>query len=220
MAIIDKLFLCPIWKSIPENQREGLLKGLQYQIKRYQKGYLVASQGDAVNALYILLEGIVKTEMILESGTVMGMEVIEAPNLLAPAFLFAENNNFPVDVIAVNECEVMTIPKASLLKQLAANEILLQSYLAFNSNKMNFLSSRIKFLSIKTIKGKLAHYMLERMRNGVFVLDRNQKELAEYFGAARPSLARSLSEMVDSGIIELHKREGRIVDINKFKELL
>lgn len=85
---------------------------------------------------------------------------------------------------------------------------------------MNFLSERIKLMSIKTIKGKLAHYILKRTHKLEFTIERNQKQLAEYFGVARPSLARSLSEMIDSGIIEFHKNKGKILDSNRFKELL
>ena len=220
MININKLFSCPIWKNIPQNQREEFLKGFYYNVKHYRKDDFIAYQGDTVDALYMLLEGSVKTEMILESGTVMNIETIEAPNPLAPAFLFAENNRFPVDVIALENSAVMIITKESVMKQLAANEMFLQSYLAFNSNKTNFLSERIKLLSIKTIKGKLAQYILERTQNMTFTLDRNQKQLAEYFGVARPSLARSLSEMIDEGIIELNKREGKILNGKKIKELL
>lgn len=220
MINTDKLFLCPIWNKIPENQREGFLKEFYYHVRRYQKGDIIAYQGDDVNALYILLEGRVQAEMILETGNVMDIETIEAPNPLAPAFLFAENNHFPVDVIALEDCQVMIIPRESVLKQLAANEFFLQSYLVFNANKMNFLSERIKLMSIKTIKGKLAHYILKRTHKLEFTIERNQKQLAEYFGVARPSLARSLSEMIDSGIIEFHKNKGKILDSNRFKELL
>ena len=39
-------------------------------------------------------------------------------------------------------------------------------------------------------------------------------ELSEYFGVARPSLARSFSEMIEEGAIS---REGKIVDMNKLK---
>lgn len=210
----------PIFKNIPTIQQADFFKGFHYNIRKFKKGQVVAHQGDDVNFLYILSEGSVNTEMLLESGTAMNIEKITAPNLLASAFLFAENNFFPVDVIALEDCEVVLISKDSMLKQLAKNEMFLKSYMAFTSNKTTFLSERIKLLSIKTIKGKLAQYILERTHQMKFVFDRNQKQLAEYFGVARPSLARSLSEMVEEGIISLDKKEGKIMDINKFKLLL
>lgn len=217
---INKLFSSPVLKNIPENQREEFLKGFQYNIKRYQKDDFIVYQNDIVDALYIVLEGSAKAEMILESGTVMNIETIEAPNPLAPAFLFAENNRFPVDVIALEDCEVIIITKKSILNQLAVNEFFLQNFMAFTSNKTNFLSERIKLMSIKTIKGKLAQYILDRTQNMEFTLDKNQTQLAEYFGVARPSLARSLSEMIEDGIIELDKKQGKILDRKKFKELI
>ena len=217
---IDILFSSPILKNIPENRREEFLKGFQYNTKRYKKDDFIAYQGDVVDALYILLEGSAKAEMILESGTVMNIETIEAPNPLAPAFLFAENNRFPVDVIALEDCEAIIITKESILKQLASNETFLQNYMMYNSGKTNFLSERIKLLSIKTIKGKLAQYILGRTQDMTFTLDKNQTQLAEYFGVTRPSLARSLSEMIDEGIIELNKKEGKILDSKKFRELI
>ena len=45
--------------------------------------------------------------MITESGTILEVETLSAPTPLASAFLFAENNRFPVDVIALEECEII-----------------------------------------------------------------------------------------------------------------
>jgi len=80
----------------------------------------------------------------------------------------------------------------------------------------------LQLLSIKTIKGKIAHFLLEQSRESglKFTLNRNQSELADFFCVARPSLARSLSEMVHDGIISINKKEYRILDANKLRKLL
>lgn len=216
----DVLFLCPICCNIPLNQRERFLENLHYRKSLYQKGDVVARQGDTVSFLYILLKGSVKAEMISESGDVMKIETIQAPNPLAPAFLFAEENRFPVDVVALETSEIILIPKTEVMKQLTENEHFLQAYMAFNSNRTQFLSERIKLLSIKTIKGKLAQYILSRAKGMCFELDMNQTELAEYFGVARPSLSRSLMEMADDGIIALEKKQGEILDLKALRNLV
>lgn len=68
----------------------------------------------------------------------------------------------------------------------------------------------------------MAHMLLDTYhREGPrFLLDKNQTELAEYFGVARPSLARSISEMIDEGIISVNKKEYTILKLNSIKELL
>ena len=217
---IDDLFLCPICMNIPVNEREKFLNETDYKIKFFGKEEWIAQQGDVVDALYILLKGSVKTEMISDSGTVLNIETIDAPNLLAPAFLFAANNRFPFDVVVREDCEIILISKESIIKQLSCNEAFLQGFMTFNSNRVHLLSERSKLLSTRTIKGKIAQYILARTDNMHFALDRKQTELAEYFGVTRPSLSRSLSEMIEEGIISIKRKTGTILNPTKLKELI
>lgn len=208
---------CPVCGNIPESEREAFFASLKAITKSYRKGDHIARQGDVVAMLYMLSKGSVKAEMLTESGGMLSIETIVAPRPLAPAFLFAQNNHFPVDVIALEDCEVILIPKASVMQQLATNEDFLKNYMAFNANRTQFLSERLQLQSIKTIKGKLAYYIQQRARGGVFTMDRNQTELAEYFGVARPSLARSFSEMIDQGAVT---RAGQILNADMLKSYL
>ena len=217
---VDDLFLCPICRNIDVDERENFLQELKFKTKVFKKGEWIARQGDSVTALYILSKGKVKTEMISESGTVLNIETIHAPNPLAPAFLFAENNRFPVDVVALEHCEIIIISKESIIKQFAGNETFLQGFMTFNSNRVHFLSERLKFLSIKTIKGKLAQYILAKANHADFTLNMSQTDLAEYFGVTRPSLSRSLSEMVNEEIISLKGKRGKILNLTKLKTLI
>ena len=217
---INVLSLCPICKNIPVNEREDFLNELNFKIKSFKKGEWIAQQGDVVKYLYILLKGSVKAEMISDAGTVLNIETIFAPKPLASAFLFAENNQFPVDVSALEDCEIMIVTKESVMKQLANNKTFLQEFMAFNSNRTHFLSERLKFLSTKTIKGKLAQYILARANNTDFTMEMNQTELSEYFGVARPSLSRSLSEMINEKIIRLKGKKGKILNFTKLKKLV
>ncbi len=185
------LSLCPICGKLSEEEQTALFSSLDYSTRSFKKGDWVARQGDALSSLYLLSKGRVKTEMITESGTILEVETLSAPTPLASAFLFAENNRFPVDVIALEECEIILIPKSAVMRLLATNEHFLQSYMAFNANRTQFLSERLQLLSIKTIKGKLAYYILKRIQGDHYKQDRNQTELSEYFGVAPPSLAPS-----------------------------
>lgn len=216
----DDLLLCPICSNIPVYEQENFLDELEIKTKTFKKGEWIAQQGDTVKALYILLKGSVKAEMLSESGSVLNIETIHAPNPLAPAFLFAENNQFPVDVVALENVEIILISKESIMKQLAHNEKFLQGFMTFNSNRVHFLSERLKLLATKTIKGKLAQYILARTKNMAFTMDMNQTTLAEYFGVTRPSLSRSIAEMIDEEIITLKGKNGKILNLMKLKRLI
>ena len=215
------LSACPICSAI-NIEEEDFLKSIKYTIKTYSKNELFIRQGDICDALYMLTQGSVKTEMITENGNLLGIEIIKAPRPLAPAFLFSDNNHFPVDVTTLEEVEIMHIPKDEIIRLMVTNPDFMQKYITHNANRTQFLTNRLQLLSIKTIKGKLAHFLLENSsgENKSFVINRNQTELAEFFGVARPSLARSLSEMIQDGSLSINKKEYTILNYKKLKDLL
>lgn len=214
----------PEWEKFKniEEERDLFPPDFVYSIKSFPKNDVVFRQGDLCDALNILMSGSVKTEMITENGNIMGIEIIKAPRPLAPAFLFSTNNRFPVDVITLEEAEILRIPKNEVVRLMTLRPDFMQQFLTHNANRTQFLTNRLQLLSIKTIKGKIAHFLLEQADEygDSFVLNRNQTELADFFGVARPSLARSISEMIQDGIIAYAKREYKILDYKKLKELL
>ncbi|MGL4292267.1 MAG: Crp/Fnr family transcriptional regulator [Bacteroidales bacterium] len=222
MNFDSELNNCPICKDIPVNMRREFLDNLQYEILHFGKGELIARQGDTVKALYLLLKGSVKTEMTNENGQLIGIEKLKSPSPLAPAFLFAESNCFPVDVTALEPAMILRIPREEVIRQLAANPHFMQGYLKFNANRTRFLSEKLKLMSIKTIKGKLAFYILQQTPQGEssFPLSRNQTELAEFFAVARPSLARTIAEMEEEGLIRLEKKTVHILNRNALRQQL
>jgi len=214
----------PEWTGF-ENLREDnelFPSDLKYSIKNYLKNEVVFRQGDVCDALYILIDGSVKTEMITENGNLLGIEMISAPRPLAPAFVFSDNNRFPVDVTTLEGVEILRIPKHEVMRLMTTQPDFMKQFLTHNANRTQFLTNRLQLLSIKTIKGKLAHFLLENSieEGKPFEMKRNQTELADFFGVARPSLARSLSEMVQEGLISINKKEYRILNYKGLRELL
>jgi CRP-like cAMP-binding protein len=94
------------------------------------------------------------------------------------------------------------------------NDIILVNFMDMISNRSQFLSEKIKFLNFKTIKGKLAHYILQKAEKGEIYLklDKTQNDLADFFGVARPSIARALGEMEDDGYLEARGKNVKLID--------
>lgn len=219
---------CPICSAIaPENLKE-VFQNMKHKICSYSKGDTIARQNDKIKHLYILLTGAVKTEMITENGGLLTIEVIKSPKPLASAFLFAQNNTFPVDVTATEESKVIMIPKEEVIKLLQKDAAFLQRYLTYNSDIAKFLSNKLEILTIKTIKGKLAHYLLEQLANNhsinpnsnTFKMDKNQTELSKYFGVSRPALARTLAAIQQEGAIIANNNKITILNKTLLQNML
>lgn len=213
---------CPLFSEIDMAEQEAFLSRLVSSKKVIEKGQTVARQGDEIRHLYLLVKGTVRTEMITQEGNSLEIEFIDAVRPLAPAFVFAQNNRFPVDVITIEDCHFLLIPKEVWLSEMMSNETLLTNFLKLNSNMTVFLSQKLQMISIKSIKGKLSLFILENTtdKKNSFTLKRNRTQLAEYFGVQRPSLARTMSELVDKGVISIDKRELTVLKREELKKVL
>jgi CRP/FNR family transcriptional regulator, dissimilatory nitrate respiration regulator len=213
---MDYLLLskAPVFKGVTPGEIEAILASTTFRIRNFQSGSMISQSGEQVNSLMVVLSGMVKGEMVDYAGRVIKIEDIPAPGALAAAFVFGNRNRFPVNVVAVTDVELLSIEKADFLKLLMANDILLINFLDMISNRSQFLSEKIKFLSFKTIRGKLAHFILQKAGKESLsvMLGMTQNELADFFGVARPSVARGLGDLANEGYIEVKGKNILIVD--------
>ena len=213
---------------IPQERIHEFFSGISLKVNKFSNGDIIARQGDTCKHLYILVKGTVKTEMVTESGGLLTVEVIKAPKPLASAFLFAENNTFPVDVTATEDSTVLMISRDEVIELFHRDAKFMERYLKYNSNKTQFLSNKLQILTIKTIRGKLAHYLLEQLSLchsispsiNTFVMDKNQTELAKYFGVSRPALARTFSELQQEKIISADRNKVTVPKIQALRNLI
>jgi CRP-like cAMP-binding protein len=211
--IIELLLECTLFQGMSYNEISEALKGHLGRVKHHSSGSLIAQAGEELPSLNILLKGSVKGEMVDYTGKVIKIEDIAPPRPLAPAFLFGSRNRYPVNITAGEEVELLSIPRDRFLQILRENEKVLVNFINIVSNRGQFLSSKIKFLSFTTIKGKLAQYLLDlsgHSASGKLVLPHSQSQLAELFGVARPSIGRAIGSLNQDGII---RTRGKIVEI-------
>jgi CRP/FNR family transcriptional regulator, dissimilatory nitrate respiration regulator len=210
----NRLSGAPLFKGLDTTTIEAILSAVPYRIRKFQTGSLISASGETVNSLMIVLSGAVKGEMVDDAGRVIKIEDIPAPGALAAAFIFGVSNRFPVNVIAISDGEILSIGKPDFLKLLMSNDIILVNYLNMISTRSQFLSEKIKFLNFKTIKGKLAQFILQKAEEGrsTVTLDMTQNELADFFGVARPSVSRALGELEHEGFIEASGKKIHLLD--------
>jgi CRP-like cAMP-binding protein len=204
----------PLFKGLSPDEIEKILDNVSYNIKKFQSGSMICQSGEHVNSLMVVLSGVVKGEMVDYAGRVIKIEDIPAPGALAPAFMFGNRNRFPVNVIAVSSAELLLIGKPDFLKLLMINDTILVNFLDMISNRSQFLSEKIKFLNFKTIKGKLAHFILQKAGTNQMsvTLGMTQNDLADFFGVARPSVARALHDLEEKGFILAKSKNIKIID--------
>ena len=162
-------------------------------------------------------------KMIDYSGRLIKVEDIAAPRAIAPLFLFGEENRYPVEVTANEPTEVIELPKSSVLSLFRKNEQFLENYMNLSANYARTLSDKLFFMSFKTIRQKLASYLLrlyKQQQQTHITLDRSQQELSDYFGVSRPSLARELAHMQEDGLLIADRKHITILQKEELVRLI
>ena len=221
--ILVTLSECSLFKGMSQEEISEALSDSSGRIRNFPKDTLIAQAGDEVLHLQIVLEGSVKGEMVDYTGKVIKIEDIVPPRPLAPAFLFGAQNRYPVNITAGGDVKVLSIPRDRFLEMLQSSKSVLVNFVDIVSSRGQFLSSKIKFLSFTTIKGKLAQYLLDlsgKSGNPHFLLPSSQAQLSELFGVARPSIGRAMSDLNHDGIIRTEGREVTILDPAQLRMLL
>jgi len=219
--IFDILVNCPVFKGLEKEVLQDHFSSINHFIKSFTEGEVIHFSGDLSEYLLCLLDGSVKGEMVDLSGKVIKIEDIHPPRVLAAAFLFGKKNRFPVNIIASNNTRLLYIPKSDFLKLMQQDQRILVNYLNAISSRTQFLSEKIRFLTFKTIRGKIAQFVLQQAGEDLNSIDVNlsQQALAELFGVTRPALARVMGELEGEGIIKTERRIITILDREKLKAL-
>lgn len=207
-----KLSYCPLFRGMTQREHDEFLDRNVRDILTFEKGEIVVRQGDPIQSVMLLIQGRVREEMITMEGNVLDIDILEPVIPLAPSFLYGANNNYPADVIAMETAIFLKISKEAWLDEMANNKQLLTNFLTMNADLTLSLTNKLQMISLKSLRKKLATYFLVNTTadNNSFTMNRMRTQLAEYLGVQRQSLARSLKEMEDDGIIEL---KGRVVNI-------
>jgi CRP-like cAMP-binding protein len=219
--LINALQKSALFKNIPIDQLDKILQPYQSMLS-FQKNEIVALQGDRCSSLMMIAEGSVRCDMTDPTGKMVTIAILKTPDILAPAFIYATQNFFPINITALEPLTVLTINKNNFSRLLQENEKMLTNYLRMISDHTKFLTDKIRFLKFGTIKSKLALFFLEKMNSygsATFVLSESQQALADLLGVTRPALARTMSEMMDEKLIVVQKKRITVLDPPSLKKL-
>jgi CRP-like cAMP-binding protein len=211
-----------LFKNLNEQDVKTIHSDLIFRVRMFKAGELIASRGERIESLMILMSGTIQAEMQEPGANDLRIETIHPGRMVAPAFLFGKNNTIPVSISAAEACSVMYIHKSDLLTLFQKNQQVMLNFLNTLSGRGQFLAQKIHFLTFKNLKQKLAEYILTRSGDTFksIEMDMTQDELARLFGVARTSLIRAINALEDDNIISLEKSVITIHDKKALKDML
>lgn len=210
-----------IFAGLQESEIDAVLSGTHFQLRNYDRGAMIAQSGTPCDHIRIILEGDVAGEMMNLSGKILKIEDLPPSKMIAPAFLYGRRRTYPVNVIASAPTLIWQMHRDEFSQLLQAELRLLNNYLNAISNRAQFLSEKIKFLSFPTLRAKLAFLFLRHAGGEPeFRLPMTHQQLSELFGVARPSVSREIRLMNNEGLINADRDLITIKDFSSLKAIL
>ena len=218
----DILTECPLFRGMTAAQIEEIVEpGQNSTVTRYGEGDLIARKDTAYSGLMILLRGNVRGQVTDAAGRILKVDTIEAPQLIAPAFLFGGYNRLPVDVIANTEVVILTLHRGLVFELMQENILILSNFIDIISNRANVWSKKIYLLSYNSLKAKVAHYLLDHTSDRTPSVEiPSITEIAEYFAATRNSLLTVLEGLEKKHVIRLGEERITVINREALRELL
>lgn len=201
---MDELKSSPLFSACTDEELQELMR-VPHRREEYKTGDLVVSAGDLCRSLMLLTQGVVETRMSGANGREVVIDQLKSPTLLAPAFLFAEDNTIPVEVTMHTDGTVWYINREAFFQFMTRHPHVLRAFLQTLSARSRFLSSKVKGFAVKGLRDRVLDHIRQ---HGAIA---SVAKTAEVLGVARPSLSRVISELLDEGLLS---REGNDIVMN------
>jgi CRP-like cAMP-binding protein len=221
--IISKLEGNEFFKNLSYDEIKKIVSNIEYSLKNYNKGEIIANEEDKCTSLGFVLDGIIEIQRIYVSGKQITLKRLSNGEVFGEALIFSKKSSYPSTVVAASDCNVFYISKENILKLCTMDERVLGNFMSSLSNKILMLNSKIKSIAFKSIKHKVINFILEQARmqeSKTIKLKESKEEIASAMGIPRPSLSRELMNLRDLKYIEFDRNIIEILNMEELEEEL
>ncbi|BEP27706.1 Crp/Fnr family transcriptional regulator [Helicovermis profundi] len=211
---------CDLFKKLSDDNINHILGFIDNKTITYKKGSIIAFEGDDCDSLGIVLEGTVELQTIFPSGKISTVMQMEESDIFGEALIFSSYNKYPISIVSITNSKLILLKKDKILHLLMHHPVVLENFLFLLSTKLFVLNSKVKMLSLDTIRQKICTYLISESRNQNSLrvkVKLSRKHMAEHMAVQRPSLSRELIKMEKEGLIKVDKNYITIVNMDDFE---
>ena len=217
---LDIIAAIPIFNGLPEDQMAAIK---QIAItKRFNKGEVIFSEGDAGNGFFVIAQGRVKIFKVSAEGKEHILHIYGSGQPFGEVPVFA-GQKFPANAQALEKTVAIFLPRSDIVDLVAANPSLALNMLAVMSQKLRQFSIQIENLSLKEIPARLASYLIflaeEQAADDVVKLNISKGQLASILGTIPETLSRIFAKLSGQNLIRVDGKKITLLDRKGLEDL-
>ena len=152
-------------RGMADDELDTLMACMAPRARRYAKGELLLMAGYETHEVGLVLEGAITAGKPLADGSTVVMAHMGPGGVFADV-LAGGRSRSPVNVTAAEDCLILYLPCAALLRPCAelhaAHQKLLQNWLETISGKYFALDRRLELICCKSLRGRICMWLLEQ----------------------------------------------------------
>ena len=153
---------CRLFSHFSDQDIQELLSSGFASVKSYSKEDLLFSEGEYCDFLSVVIEGKIEIQKLDSNGNILVVATLNRGNVFGENLLFGDRNFYPMSVVAKENSQVLHIKKDYIYKLCSSNEAFLRELLRILSNKALNLSSKLKQVTMKSIREMICNYLLKK----------------------------------------------------------
>lgn len=180
----------------------------------YAKGTFLFQAEEEAAVFFYILSGEIRVFKMDEQGRELEVTRLGSGDFVGEAFALV-HERYPFFALAANDARVLVFGADAAEKAIAADSDAARFFVRLLARKCVHLSGRVESLGMKTVRQRLAVYLLSGGREAAsyaIALPMKKGDLAKALGTVGETLSRALRQMQDEGLIKVEGKTIRIID--------
>ena len=216
------LMRLPLFQGMGKDDLFEILEQTTFHFRRIDNGKIAFQQGEICDELTFLMNGTLAVETKASHANLTFTEEFYSYMAVEPQSLFGRKPCYKSTYTAQGEVSLLSIDKREVYHLLGRYEIFRINMLNMLSSKAENLHERLWAIAPHDLEGRVAFFIrsLCTTPQGSKVLRCKMEDLAALLDDTRLNVSRILNKWRGEGLIEMHRKEFVIPDVQKLIALL
>lgn len=180
--------------------------------RTYQPDEIIILEGEPCRAAYFVAQGDVRVLRTAPDGREQVLAQLGPGHSFNTVPPFRPHPVNHATVQAVDRTTLYVIPCRDLMRLVSTSPPLALALLKDFAQRLDKLTDLVEDLSLRTVRGRLARFLLDQAEAGAVTRQWTQAEMAAQLGTVREMISRSLSSFADGGLIAVNRQRIELLD--------
>jgi CRP-like cAMP-binding protein len=200
----------PLLADLPD---EALARVARCAVRRvYAPGEMILLEGEPCRAAYFLARGHVRAYRLSPGGREQVLAQLGPGQTFNTVPPFQPDGVNHATVEAVDEATVYALTTHDFRQLVGEVPQLALSLLHDFAGRLDHLTNLVEDLSLRTVRGRLARFLLEHAQADETTQQWTQDEIAAHLGTVRDMVGRTLRAFADAGLVRMERQRILLLD--------